>query len=294
MVLASFVADSLSLGVHWIYDTARIQEEFGRVDALLKPPPDSYHPTKGKGDFTHYGDQTLVLLESVASKRGFEPEDFSVRWRGLFKNYAGYFDKATKAALQNLSEGKPPEDAGSSSSDLAGASRISPLVLWYRADLDALVEASTVQTKMTHNHPLVVESSDFFARLCWKVLNGSSPVQAVKEVAAESFQESPLSEWVESGIESAKHESVPTLARFGQSCDVREAFPGVIHLIARYEGDLKEALIQAVMAGGDSAGRSMLVGMVLGAHLGEGGIPREWVSGLKKRGEILALLDRVP
>ncbi|RLB33782.1 MAG: ADP-ribosylglycohydrolase family protein, partial [Deltaproteobacteria bacterium] len=32
MVLASFVADSLALGAHWIYDTALIEKQFGRVD----------------------------------------------------------------------------------------------------------------------------------------------------------------------------------------------------------------------------------------------------------------------
>ena len=37
MVLASFVGDSLTLGVHWIYDAARIGREFGRVESFLTP-----------------------------------------------------------------------------------------------------------------------------------------------------------------------------------------------------------------------------------------------------------------
>jgi ADP-ribosylglycohydrolase len=72
MVLGSFLADSLSLGVHWIYDVNRIKKEFGRVENLLKPLPDSYHPTKDRGEFTHYGDQMLVLLESVSAKGRFD------------------------------------------------------------------------------------------------------------------------------------------------------------------------------------------------------------------------------
>jgi len=43
MVLASFVADSLALGAHWIYDTALIEKQFGRVDNLMKPRSQSYH-----------------------------------------------------------------------------------------------------------------------------------------------------------------------------------------------------------------------------------------------------------
>jgi hypothetical protein len=46
LVLASLAADSLALGAHWIYDTERIRKEFGRVDRLLKPLPNSFHPAK--------------------------------------------------------------------------------------------------------------------------------------------------------------------------------------------------------------------------------------------------------
>ena len=57
--------------------------------------------------------------------------------------------------------------------------------------------------------------------------------------------------------------------------------------------DLKEALVQAVMAGGDSAGRGLMVGMVLGAHLGDKGLPKEWVSGLQRGNDILRLLEQI-
>ncbi len=67
----------------------------------------------------------------------------------------------------------------------------------------------------------------------------------------------------------------------------------MVHLVAKYENALEEALVQAVMAGGDSAGRGLVVGMVLGAHLGEQALPEQWISGLQRRGEILDLLDKI-
>jgi len=293
LVLTSLVADSLALGAHWIYDTAQIRKEFGRVEHLLKPLPDSYHPSKDRGEFTHYGDQAVVLLESIAAKGGFDLDDFARRWQELFSSYKGYFDQATKATLQNFSQGKTPQDAGSSSNDLAGASRISSLVCRYAQDLDALVGAARDQTKMTHNHPMIVDGAEFFARLCWKILQGDGPVSAIQDLTAERFKDSPLSEWVGKGLESSKEDSVAVIGRFGQSCHVDEAFSGVVHLVAKYERDLKEALIQSVMAGGDSAGRGMMVGMVLGAHLGSKSLPAEWVSGLKRGKEILALIEKI-
>jgi ADP-ribosylglycohydrolase len=291
MVLASFVGDSLSLGAHWIYDTDKIVKTFGRVETLLKPLEKSFHAGKDKGEFTHYGDQTYVLLESVAAKKGFDPEDFAIRWQEFFKDYPGYFDKATKATRANFSSGKSFNESGSSSTDLAGAARIAPLVYCYQDHLDQLVEASRVQTKMTHNNPQVVEGSAFFAKVTWKVLQGNSPIASLEEAAQEGFSEVPISQWVEEGLKSIGSDTLSVISRFGQTCHAEDAFPGVIHLIAKYEDDLKEALIENVMAGGDSAARGMVVGMVLGAHLGQESLPEEWASGLKKHKQILNLLS---
>jgi ADP-ribosylglycohydrolase len=294
MVLGSFLADSLSLGVHWIYDVNRIEKEFGRVETLLKPLPDSYHPTKDRGEFTHYGDQMMVLLESVSAKGGFDLEDFSSRWRALFKDYRGYLDQATKATLQNFASGKSIPDAGSPSSELAGAARIAPLAFLFRENQDALVKAATAQTRMTHNNPLVIASAEFFARTCWTVLQGTSPTSAISSVGAEHFRASPLYEWVKRGIGSREKDSISTIARFGQSCHVDHAFPATVHLISKYEEDFKEALIQCVISGGDSAARGMIVGLVLGAHLGDKHLPQEWVLSLKNGKDIVKLLDKIP
>ena len=50
MVLASFAADSLALGAHWIYDTGEIDRRFGRVEGLLKPPADRSEERRGGED----------------------------------------------------------------------------------------------------------------------------------------------------------------------------------------------------------------------------------------------------
>ncbi|MBN1103776.1 MAG: ADP-ribosylglycohydrolase family protein [Deltaproteobacteria bacterium] len=293
MVMASFAGDSLGLGVHWIYDPVRIEKEFGRVESLLKPKADSYHPTKERGEFTHYGDQAFALLESLAARKGFDLDDFSERWRSLFKDYQRYFDQATKATLGNFALGKGPAESGSLSNDLAGAARIAPLVFSCHDDMDVLVRYARAQTAMTHNTPTVIDGAEFFAVVCARVLKGQDPVSTMEAVAGERFAGTPLAEWVGKGVRSRGDDSISTLTRFGQSCHDEEAFPGVVHLIARYETDLKEGLVQCVMAGGDSAGRAMIVGMVLGAHLGMAALPPEWISGMRTAKRIQDLLDLI-
>lgn len=294
MVIAAFAADALALGAHWIYDTRRIDAKLGRVRDFLKPLPPTYHPTKSAGDFTHYGDQTMVLLESLAASGGFDGEAFSRAWREYFKTYTGYRDGATKQTLDNIAAGRAPFQAGSSSEDLAGAARLAPLVYCRRQDPERLAADARLQTALTHNHPQVVAAAEFFARVAHRVLNGAAPRQAMSDTAAAVFnRREPLTAWVEAGIASSSENTRSAIGRFGQMCEVKAAFPATVHLIARYEDRIEDALIENVMAGGDSAGRGLLAGMVLGAHAKPGAVPERWIEGLKARPRITRLLNQI-
>ena len=290
MVLASFAADTLALGVHWIYDTAVIDDKFGRVDSPRGPGADSFHSTKTLGEFTHYGDQTLVLLKSISACRSFDPKDFGERWKMFFEDYSGYFDHATKETLANFERGKSPETSGSTSSDLGGAARIAPLVHLYRNDSDNLIQSVRAQTMMTHNDALVIESAEFLANVAVRILNGSAPDRALRG-AVEPFKR--LRKPVHDGLESTSGNTRDSIRKFGQMCDAAAALPCVVHLTAKYEDNLEEALIENVMAGGDSAARGMIVGALLGAHHGMESIPKNWLEAMKKTGEITDLLDTV-
>jgi len=293
MVLASFAADSLALGAHWIYDTGEIDGQIGRVDQLFKPPANTFHPTKDKGEFTHYGDQTLVLLESIATSGGFQIDSFAASWQDFFKGYNGYFDHATKETLEGFEAGKGPDKSGSTSTDLGGAARIAPLVYRYADDLDGLIDCAVAQTAMTHNHSQVIRSAEFLARVTREVLNGKAPTGAIEAVAEEGFKRGDFGALVSQGLESAPKDTRQAVLGFGQHCGTPAALPAVIHLTVRYEEDLQTALIENVMAGGDSAARGMVVGMILGAYLGRAAIPEQWLSDLKSLSSIEAQLKQI-
>jgi ADP-ribosylglycohydrolase len=293
MVLASFAADALSLGVHWIYNTNVIDKKWGRVEEYIKPERPTYHPTKDLGELTHYGDQTLVLLKSIAGSTGFDLNRFANRWQEFFKSYEGYFDGATKATLENFAAGKGPANAGSDSDDLAGAARIVPLAFCYRNDLEKLIAAARAQTALTHNNRTVIESAEFFGRVVWQVLHGEAPTAAINLVLGQGFDRAPYAKWVTDGLNSVETDTRQAMLDFGQMCEIEAAFPCVVHLIARYENNLTEGLIENVMAGGDSAGRGLIVGMILGAHLGIDAIPQKWLSELKSYQEIADLMDQI-
>jgi len=293
MVLASFAADSLALGVHWIYNTNVIDKKFGRVENFIKPERPTYHSTKDRGAFTHYGDQTLTLLESVAECQGFNLSDFSERWRKLFENYDGYIDGATKGTLANLAAGKSQSECGSNSDDLAGASRIASLVYIYRNNLMELITNVKAQTSFTHNNPQVVKSAAFFATIAYQILAGASPLDAIEQAKRDEFNSDPFNGWIQMGLDSIDRDSRKAILDLGQMCETAAAFPSVVHLIAKYENDLKTALVENVMAGGDSAGRGLLVGMVLGAHLGMKAIPPQWLNDMQAYSRIVNMLTQI-
>ena len=295
MVLGSFIGDSLALGAHWIYDQGKIAAEFGRIDTLKAPGEGSYHPTKQAGDFTHYGDQTLVLLASVAEEGRFDLKDFAHRWRALFEGgYTGYVDRATKNTLSQLASGWEYQDAGSTSDDLAGASRIAPLVLAYRDDEDGMVQACRAQTALTHNNAKVTDAAEFFARTAQATLSGTPPSEAMAKALAGRLPGSPLHAWLADGLAAAGENSIQAVARFGQSCHVDGAFQSTVQLIARGQDAPAEALVDSTMAGGDCAARNMLVGMVLCAWKGIEALPAGWVQTLRKKEAIAAMLNKIP
>lgn len=289
-VLGAFVADALSLGVHWVYNTSVIDKKFGRVEQYYDPLT-SHHKGKKAGDFTHYGDQMLVLLESVSSGGGFDATRFAEDWRSFFASYGGYVDKATKATLENMDAGQGLTESGSDSDDLAGASRLAALVPTYHDDLEQLVYSARRQTAITHNDERVISSADFFARSVFAVLRGQSPTTAMEATLKAHFSDSPIAALVSMGLESRDRDTRETIAEFGQMCSVEAGLPGAVHLIARYADDFKAAMVENVMAGGDSSARGMLAGMVLGAAHGMAAIPERWKSEMAAGRQISMLLN---
>jgi len=292
-VRASLTADSLSLAAHWIYDVKAIQERFGRVDRLMDPAPGSYHKNRRAGQFTHYGDQTAVLLESLAESKGFDASDFFRRWKLLFSDYDGYLDGATKQTLQRIDMGHGPDASGSGSNDLAGASRMAPLLLCADLDEDGLARAARAQTRMTHNTPRILDAAEFFARSAHALLRGLGPVEAMQLAARADYMDLPVSDWLEQGLEFAATDTVTAVAHFGQSCHVDGAMRSVIQIVARHRDDPAGGLVDNVMAGGDSAARGLLAGMLLGAAGGPEALPGTWWDGLQRRADLEGFMGRV-
>jgi ADP-ribosylglycohydrolase len=306
-VLAAFLADSFALGGHWCYDIDLLKTKLNpsTLKSQLQPPTlNDYHKDKQAGDYTHYGDQMLWLLDS--SKSGFDLSKWQTQWSTHMKTYAGYMyveiqyklylesafrDHASKETLTHW------ESSGtwkaSESTDIAGASRMIPLLQTPFQDEFKWVQAVQQQTAMTHNSESVVAVSAFFGHLLWRQQSKSSikPSTLFQEIA-NHLGNAFVSEKVDAVMKANVSMSLYTfLCQHGedkvygnvkvntaQSCNVVGAFPAVLFAVRKYEsGDgktlLMDALLENLFAGGDSAARGILVAAVLagmsGVHVPE-------------------------
>jgi len=281
----SLCADAYALGAHWVYDVKEIENASLDLEAFNNPMT-TYHANKRAGDFTHYGDQTLWLLESISNEKKFDADKFSKLWKENMKQYDGYVDGASKATLEGLENGLAVNVCGSSSRDLSAAGRVAPLIYFYADDKDALFEAIKLQTNFTHRNESVEESALFFAELTLAMVEGVDLNSAITTISTR--YSTTLQKWVEHAKQSVLLPTAIAIADFGQSCSVNVGFLGVIHLLLKYQNNYVQALKENVLSGGDSAARGMIVGMVLGAK-NENQIPKTFKNGLTNFDKINSL-----
>ena len=163
----------------------------------------------------------------------------------------------------------------------------------YHGNLEQLVGAARAQTRITHNNDRGLSSADFFARTVFAVLGGQPPQAAMQATLDTHFSDSSIASLITMGLESRDRDTRETIAEFGQMCSVEAGLPGAVHLISRYADNFKTAMVENVMAGGDSSARGMIAGMVLGAAHGMVAIPEAWQTGMTASQRISALLDQL-
>ncbi len=72
--------------------------------------------------------------------------------------------------------------------------------------------------------------------------------------------------------------------RLSPACYIDDAFPAALYLAWKYADDFESGVVANAMVGGDNCHRAGVVGALLGAAVGLGGIPKRFLDGLVARG----------
>ena len=274
-ILATLVCDAYCLGTHWVYD----EKELAKLPIdweNLNEAQSLWHKGKLAGEFTHYGDQALFLLEFVVKNKIFNQADYYAFWSEKMSNYDGYIDGSTHESLKKK---------GASSKDLSICGRIVPLLLCSNSKKQFL-ENVTAFVSITHNSSLALNASAFFAELLWDVKGGGNISTLINHLKPK-YEE--FSIWIDEAIAKKDGNSFDIIREFGPACGIDGGFAGVIYLLLQ-EKDFKSVMIENAKAGGDSSARGMLVAMIMGMNK-EIKIPTEWTQVMTKYKEMDGYLE---
>lgn len=274
-ILGAFVADAAAMGLHWIYDVDKVKE-LGGSEPEFHAPVD-YHQGRQPGQFTHYGDHALVVLESVAARGGLDLDDYRRRYRERFgEGYDGYVDHATKELLAS--------GAGADDNQAGCFAKLPVLVavLAEDAEFEAKMKAAI---RVTHENKQAVRFGLAAACALRAAVRGASAADAVADVC----RASPAAEAMVRKVQAADPDMVAFARENGQTCPVPNAFPVALHA-ALFGGDFKDTVRHSILSGGDTSGRLMLTGALRGAT---DGVPEDWLARVADRAAIEALLAKL-
>lgn len=271
LVLYSLVADSYSLGTHWVYDEKQLSKT-NIIWENLNAPLSVWHKGKGAGEFTHYGDQTFWLYDFLKDKDIFDENKYMFFWYENMKTYNGYVDGSSRNTIQNIVNGLTP--SGSNSSDLSIVGRIAPLLKVSKTKQEFLENVEKF-VRVTHNSAKAVVCSRFFAKLLLLSLEGKDIEQSILSLKDEF--DTSIQHTIEKAIASKDNDTYETIRHFGPACDIDEGFGGVIHLLCKYN-NLKNMLICNSKAGGDTSSRAMIATIIFMANKPMSQIPQNWLA----------------
>lgn len=249
-------------------------------------------PTRGTLENLRAGEERSVAAgEAAALAQGIAPEQAQALAARLLPQVRLRSGEALQAALQAAtppgSELEPetqavadamdaawPEASGASDRQLPALSALLPLVV---VGCDEANLAAAL--RVTHDDDEALAWGLVAAAGLRAALRGGSPAEA--SAAAREVARGPVAERLGVGL-ALGGSGLEVIGTLGRNCELGNGVPGLLHLVqgARdYAGPVREN----VRAGGDSCGRALVLGGVLGAIYGVGGergLPYPWLAKL--------------
>ncbi|MCX7184176.1 MAG: ADP-ribosylglycohydrolase family protein [Nitrosospira sp.] len=298
-ILGALVADSATLGLHWLYDPAHIAEIEARKGLVFLPPDAAdyagtmgyfAHGGKMAGESTGYGEVCLLLLQHLAKHGEFKRTEYQIEYRTHFGPggaFVGYVDSPTRLTLRTLLPLEPTEFPAASGADddqFAALAALPPVVATHSGTMETLMERVEEVVRITNNNALAVAAAQCSAAALFEVLRGTAIAPAL--ASALPFAGNTLRPLLEQALAVPALDSVAVAAHFGRACHVAEGLPVVFH-IAQHAPDYRSAIEANIRAAGDSCGRAIMLGAIVAAYKAKQGdaespIPLQWLARYRK------------
>lgn len=187
---------------------------------------------------------------------------------------------------------------GADDTQLPALSKLPPLVSQYCSN-DSLNTVVNAAVRVTNNNNSAVAYGAAAAVAQKAAIETGSKMTAVNAIsnnvnsAVDSTTQAKIDSLLSEAL-SLDAVSVPdATAQWGMACQLENGFPSIVHNVAT-SGSYSDAVRYNILAGGDSCGRSVVLGAIMGACCGldnESGIPAQWLERTNRKTELLQYID---
>ena len=322
MVWGSFIGDALAMPVHWYYDRAALHRDYGIVRDYL--PPRNPHPgsilwrseytaLNARGEILHdqaqywgrrdihyhqflrAGENTLnlqlakVLMESLVARGSYEPDGYLQRYTEFMltpgQHRDTYVEECHRKFFTAYSRGTAPRKCAGSDIHIGGLAHVGILCAFLASDAKAARAAVREHITLTHRSDEVLAAGDALAQILCDTAAGGDLRTAIFQHGADWFSKRKAEQW------SREPDEVVIGHRVSPACYIADAFPASLYLAWKYAGDFESGVIANANVGGDNCHRGAVVGALLGAAVGESGIPPRFIGELHGTGPLRAQIE---
>jgi len=181
---------------------------------------------------------------------------------------------------------------GADDTQLPALSKLPALVAVYtqQESLNNVVESAV---RVTNNNDKAVAFGLASANMIETAITTGDPELSID--AANQAYSGMTQQLIEQALATLAKSTPHVTSEWGMACQLNIGFPSAIHNIAKATS-FTEAIRQNIYAGGDSCGRSILIGAVLGAFHCIGtdkGIPSQWITKLSHSQNLQKDIDKL-
>jgi ADP-ribosylglycohydrolase len=322
MAWGSFIGDALAMPVHWYYDRAALHRDYGIVRDYV--PPRNPHPgsilwrseytaLNARGEILHdqaeywgrrdihyhqflrAGENTLnlqlakMLMESLVARGSYEPDGYLQRYTEFMltpgQHRDTYVEECPRKFFTAYSRGTAPRKCAGSDIHIGGLAHVGILCAFLASDVKAARAAVREHITLTHRSDEVLAAGDALAQILCDTAAGGDLRTAIFQHGADWFSKRKAEQW------SREPDEVVIGHRVSPACYIADAFPASLYLAWKYAGDFESGVIANANVGGDNCHRGAVVGALLGAAVGESGIPPRFIGELHGTGPLRAQIE---
>jgi ADP-ribosylglycohydrolase len=230
-----------------------------------------------------------MLMESLVARGSYEPDGYLQRYTEFMLTPGQHRDTNVEECHRKFftaySRGTAPRKCAGSDIHIGGLAHVGILCAFLASDVKAARAAVREHITLTHRSDEVLAAGDALAQILCDTAAGGDLRTAIFQHGADWFSKRKAEQW------SREPDEVVIGHRVSPACYIADAFPASLYLAWKYAGDFESGVIANANVGGDNCHRGAVVGALLGAAVGESGIPPRFIGELHGTGPLRAQIE---